>query len=371
MKVLLLSDTYSEHTEKWALGLAGRGIEIGIFSFNKASYPWYEKKQNITLLFEPEKSIDAENFFTKVCYLKYIPALKRAIRFFKPDLLHAHYASSYGLVGALSGFHPFVLSVWGSDVYDFPNGSALQKKLLIYNLKKADRIMSTSRIMKEETAKYTGKPVVVTPFGVNTSVFSPAEISNKKKDVIYIGTIKPIEEKYGIIHIIEAAKILVNRHKNKHFKFMLIGPGHNLEHYQQLIDTAGLKINFEITGRVPFEKISEYHNLLDIFLNVSVDDSESFGVAAVEAMACEKPVIVTDVGGLKEVVGNGEFGLVIPRKDSGALAAAIEQVIGDPGRFTAFGKKARQHVIANYDWENNLDLMVREYQQLIHNPQKA
>ena len=45
MKVLLLSDTYSEHTEKWALGLASKGIEVGLFSFNKASYKWYENKK--------------------------------------------------------------------------------------------------------------------------------------------------------------------------------------------------------------------------------------------------------------------------------------------------------------------------------------
>lgn len=370
MKILLLSDIFSEHTEKWALGLASRGIQIGLFSFNKASYPWYEGQTNITLLFEPEEGINAENLLTKLSYLKYIPTLRRAIRFFKPDLLHAHYASSYGLVGARSGFHPFILSVWGSDVYHFPNSSKLHRRLFRYNLRKADAILSTSFVMREEVLKYTNKEVTVTPFGVNTVTFSPRAVHGKKEDVIYIGTIKPIEEKYGIVHIIDAAALLLKRHPGKKFRFMLIGSGH-LQQYQEMVDAKGLKNSFEITGRVPFSEISNYHNLLDIFLNVSIDDSESFGVAAVEAMACEKPVIVTNVGGLMEVVKGGEFGTVIPRENPEALAQAIESLIDDPEKARAMGKKARAHVLKSYDWENNLDIMIEEYKKLLHAPEKA
>lgn len=365
MKILLLADTYSEHTEKWALGLASRGIEVGLFSFNKASYPWYENT-GIKVLFEPDEQINAESLGTKLSYLRYVSELRRAIHYFKPDILHAHYASSYGLVGAISGFHPFALSVWGSDVYHFPVSSPLHKWLFSRNLRKADRIFSTSHIMRQEILKYTDKTVTVTPFGVNTTVFSPTAVPDKRADTVYVGTIKPIEEKYGIVYIIEAAALLVKRYPEQRFKFMLIGAGSSLDEYRQIADRHGLAQQVEITGRVPFSKISQYHNLLDIFLNVSIDDSESFGVAAVEAMACEKPVIVTDVGGLMEVVQNGEFGLVIPKRDPEAIASAIEKVMNDPEGFAELGRKARKHVVANYDWENNLDRMITEYKELLH-----
>jgi hypothetical protein len=111
MKILLLSDTNSEHTEKWALGLAEKGIEVGLYSFNKARYPWHDHK-NIKLLFEPGEKINAGKSSTKAGYLKHVKTLKKKLAEFKPDLLHAHYATSYGLVGALSGFHPFVISSW-------------------------------------------------------------------------------------------------------------------------------------------------------------------------------------------------------------------------------------------------------------------
>ncbi len=362
MKVLLLSDTYSEHTEKWALGLADNGIEIGLFSFNKATYPWHNHK-NITVFFEPDKKINAESTFTKLSYVKYVSVLKKIIKHFKPDILHAHYATSYGLVGALSGFQPFILSVWGSDVYNFPKRSRIHKRVFQYNLKKANVILSTSEVMKVETQFYTNKEVLVTPFGVDTSVFKNAIVPNKLADTIYIGTIKPIEEKYGIVYIIEAAEILLKLHSNKKFKFYLIGPGSDLAYYQKIIDEKKLTEHFVITDRIPFSEIANYHNLLDVFLNVSIDDSESFGVAAVEAMACEKPVIVTDVGGLKEVVNEGEFGIIVPKMNAEAIANAVETILERDN--THSGKAAREHVLKHYDWQNNLKYMISIYNNLI------
>jgi len=366
MKVLLLADTYSEHTEKWALGLANQGVQIGLFSFNKASYEWHNHK-NITVFFEPETKINAEKTLTKLSYLKYVTILKRIIKNFNPDILHAHYATSYGLVGSLSGFHPFVLSVWGSDVYDFPKKSKLHKKVFQYNLKKADVILSTSEVMKKEVLRYTTKEVIVTPFGVDTKKFCKKINPKRKADTIYIGTIKPIEEKYGIVYIIEAAKILVEKYKDLNFKFYLIGSSGDLGYYKKIIERKQLTPYFEVTGRIPFSEISDYHNLMDIFLNVSIDDSESFGVAAVEAMACEKPVIVTDVGGLMEVVDHGKFGVVIPKKNPMALAGAIEAFLNNKEEMEEFGKRARQHVLELYNWDNNLKKMIDIYTNILEN----
>jgi len=363
MKVLLLSDTYSEHTEKWALGLADSGIQVGLFSFNKASYEWHNHP-GITVFFEPEQKINAESTLTKLSYLKYVRILRKIIKHFNPDILHAHYATSYGLVGALTGFKPFVLSVWGADVYDFPKRSGLHRKILQYNLRKASLILSTSEVMKQEVARYTKKDVIVTPFGVDLSKFTNQSAAKKAPGVIYVGTIKPIEEKYGIVYILDAARLLIDRHPDKQFLFYLIGPGNDLDYYSAMVIQKGLGNHVVITGRIPFSEIVEYHNLLDVFLNVSIDDSESFGVAAVEAMACEKPVVVSDVGGLMEVVNQGEYGLVVPKRDAEAIAGAIEKITENPEHYRELGKKAREHVLKHYDWQNNLEQMKALYHKL-------
>lgn len=362
MKILLLSDTYSEHTEKWALALAKEGHQIGLFSFNKASYDWHHH-ENITVFFEPPQKINAESTLTKLSYLKYVTILRKIIRHFEPDILHAHYATSYGLVGALSKFHPFVLSVWGSDVYDFPARSRLHKRVLQYNLKQADALLSTSEVMKRELQKYTGKEIVVTPFGVNTHEFKPKQ--KEPRQQINVGTIKPIEEKYGIRDIISAAEIIIKEKKQLNYMFYLIGDGYDLDLYRHLVQEKDLANNFVITGRVPFAEVHNYHQLLDVFLNVSVNDSESFGVATVEAMACETPVIVTDVGGLMEVVDQGKYGTIVPKNAPDALAEAILKVEAEPEFYRQQAEQARQHVLRTYDWSKNLETMLNVYARLI------
>ncbi len=360
IKVLLLSDSHSEHTEKWALGLASRGVKIGLFSFNKSSYNWFEGIENITLLHETDNTVNAKRNRTKFQYIQYVSNLKKAIREFQPDILHAHYATSYGLIGALSGFHPYIISVWGEDVYKFPNASGLHKSLLKYNLKKADEILSTSDIMRNETRKYTHKDIMVTPFGVDTNEFRKKE-AKKEKDTIYIGTIKAMEDKYGIRYIIEATKLLVQRIKNKKLKVLMVGPGTQIDRYKEIVKEQKLEHVIEFTGRISFTEVSNYHNLLDVFLNVSVDDSESFGVAVVEAMACETPVIVSDVGGLKEVVDHGEYGIVVKKRDAEAIATAVEKIINDEVYANTVTAKARQHVLKKYDFNVCLDKMIHIY----------
>lgn len=370
MKILLLSDSNSEHTEKWALSLAEKGIKIGLFSFNKSSYEWHSHP-NITVFFEPPQKINAESTLTKLSYLKYVSIIRKISRHFEPDLIHAHYATSYGLLGALSNFHPFVLSVWGSDVYDFPKRSRVHKKVFQYNLSKADLILSTSEVMKIELQKYTQDNIIVTPFGVDIKEFAPKTVPDKDPNIVYVGTIKPIEEKYGISDIIDAAKLVVQKMPQKQFRFYLVGTGPDMEKYRQTIIDKGLAEHFVMTDRVPFSEVAHYHNLLDIFLNVSINDSESFGVATVEAMSCEKPVIVTEVGGLMEVVDHGKFGTVIPKGDPSAMAEAILKIVEQPRAFAEQAKLARQHVLAHYNWENNLLTMIQQYELLLANQKKS
>ena len=120
----------------------------------------------------------------------------------------------------------------------------------------------------------------------------------------------------------------------------------------------------EVVGRIPFEEVVNYHNKLDVFLNVSIDDSESFGVATVEAMACETPVVVTDVGGLMEVVNQGEFGIIVKKNNPHKIADAISDIVKNKDKYKGMAQNARQHVLKNYDWQVCLDKMVLIYKNV-------
>src|SRR5580693_601820 len=98
MRVLFLADINSAHTIKWATALSKRGLTIAIFSITQATNDWY-KEYDIVLLnsFSSSKNDLQGSSLSKVSYIKLVPKLKESIFQFKPDLIHAHYATSYGL----------------------------------------------------------------------------------------------------------------------------------------------------------------------------------------------------------------------------------------------------------------------------------
>jgi len=304
---------------------------------------------------------------SKFIYLKAIQKIKKLIKNFNPDILHAHYASSYGLLGALSGFHPYVLSVWGADIFDFPNISFLHKNIIKYNLFKADRILSTSEIMKVETKKYTNKKIEVTPFGVDTGRFSPRKVESLFSDNdVVIGTIKSLEKKYGIEYLIRAFSIVKRNNKNYSLKLLIVGKGTLQQKLRDLVRELDLANDTIFTGFINQDEVEKYHNMLDISVTFSTDNSESFGVAVLEASACEKPVVVADVGGLPEVVENGITGFVVEPKNITVLADVLNKLILNPELRIAMGKKGRERVIKKYDWDDSIYQMISVYDSLIN-----
>jgi len=367
MKILLLGDINSPHIQKWSLGLAGKGIEIGIFSLSAVETHWYEKLKNIKILSDgwvKDEVTFRSSGFTKLTYLKALPALKKILKDYQPDILHAHYATSYGFLGAQCSFHPFIISVWGSDVFDFPNEGFVQKKLLKYNLKKADKILSTSHVMAKETKKYTDKEIEVIPFGVDLDVFKPqkAESLFNKNDIV-IGTVKTLEEKYGIEYLIQAFKILIDKHDDLPLKLLIVGDGTREKYLKALVKKLAIEEHTIFTGRVNWNETPKYHNMLSV--SVSVSESESFGVAVIEASACEKPVVVSNVGGLPEVVEDDVTGFVVSPENPEKTAEAIEKLILNNNLRIEMGKNGRKRVEELYHWKKNLEQMTSIYQSIL------
>ena len=368
MKLLLLADCNSSHTVKWVSSLRKHGYNIQIFSLYPPDNILYESKPDILVssinLPEGLKFGD-DSKISKLIYLKAVRKIKRIIKEFKPDILHAHYASSYGLLGALSGFHPYVLSVWGADIYDFPNHSLFHRMIIIFNLFKADRILSTSNVMKEETKKYTDKEIEVTPFGVDIEKFYPHTVDRLfNKDNIVIGTVKALEKKYGVEYLIKAFDLVRQRNPNYLLKLLIVGKGTQEIQLKKLVKELGLESNTIFTGFINHTEVEKYQNMLDISVSVSIDDSESFGVAVLEASACGKPVIVSNVGGLSEVVDDGKTGYVIEAKSHFALADVLEKLVLNPKLRFELGNNGREKVKNKYSWNNSVAQMISIYNSL-------
>ncbi len=362
MRIFILADANSIHTKRWVLSLAKQKVDIFLFSFCKNYDNYYSSLLNVHVYGCLDKSNNSIS--GKIKYLFYLFTLRRRIKEFNPDILHAHYASSYGLLGALTGFHPYVISVWGSDVYDFPQKNMFAKQMLEYNLKKADYILSTSHVMAKETKKYTNKKIMITPFGVDTNAFKGQERAGIDP-IFIIGNVKTLSPKYGIDILIRAYKIIVEKNSKMHTGLVIIGDGPCRKEYEYLAEKLGLQDLIQFRGKVPNNKLPEYYNNFSVFVSTSVSNSESFGVVAVEAMACECPVITSDADGFTEVVEDGQTGFIVPKKDVEATAKAIQKFIDEPELRAIMGKKGRERVLALYDWNDNVRTMLEIYNEIL------
>jgi glycosyltransferase involved in cell wall biosynthesis len=367
MKIFILSDIDNIHTKRWVSALAQREIDIFLFGLSSNDIEYYAQFLNVTVAktnYANNKNIIKDGTIQKLHYLKALRVIKKYIKDFQPDILHAHYASSYGLLGALTGFRPYIISVWGRDIYDFPKVSWVHKKIMEYNLGKADKILSTSYVMADETKKYTAKPVAITPFGVDMDLFKkqPVQMDN---NCFVVGNVKTLAPKYGIDVLINVFKRLIDSNPDRKMRLEIVGKGPDKEKLQQLTRDLGIAEHVVFKGKIENHLLPSVYSSVSVFVSVSVSDSESFGVVAVEAMSCECPVVVSDADGFTEVVVDGITGFIVPKRDVAATAAAIQKFIDDPSLRSKMGCKGRQRVEQLYNWKSNVDTMVNIYSEML------
>lgn len=366
MKIVLLAGASTIHTIRWANGLAQAGIEVHLISQHSLIE---ELNPKVKAYIIPYRGV--------IGYFTMVPKVKRLLREIKPDLVNAHYASGYATTARLVGYHPWLLSVWGSDVYDFPYKSPVHRKLVKDNLLYADKIGSTSVCMAKQTQSLIPKTdldIAITPFGVDTAYYDSLTTSLSKKadsNSITIGTVKTLAPKYGIDTLINAfALILENLSKTnpdiaKKLNLRIVGEGPQKDELKDLCKKLHIDDRVDFVGRVDSKNVPMELEKLDIYVALSRLDSESFGVAIIEANAAARPVVVSNVGGLPEVVVDGETGLVVPRENPKAAADAITKLVLDKQLRIRIGDEGKQHVSSNYDWAKCIDIMIDLYKKTI------
>lgn len=356
MKIAILSAANSIHTVRIANALDHLGHEIKLYSLIV-----HKAEQNI---FSPSVSIEYLNYDDRIGYFVGGKELKKRLLQFQPDVLNAHYASGYGTLATNAHFHPLLLSVWGSDVYSFPNKNFICRKILMNNLRKADTLASTSNIMAKQTRIYLSsaqkeRPIFITPFGIDTDLFKPQSKQRPNKNRVSISFVKTISEIYGLRYLLEAfaiAKKIIP--DDIVLKLNIYGDGDQMSQMQNLSEQLGIANNVIFHGRIPNAQLPEALCESDIFCAPSL--AESFGVSAIEAMACAIPVIASDADGLTEVVKvsnsnpSEDTGFIVPRQDAQSIADKLVILATNPQLRVKMGQNARNHVLDHYDFSKNI-----------------
>jgi glycosyltransferase involved in cell wall biosynthesis len=261
----------------------------------------------------------------------FVPALLasfvRAARRLDADLVHAHWLPA-GWVAARTG-KPYVVQVWGTDLALARRAPWLARGVL----RRARLVIAASNELAQNARGLGARDVRVIPSGVDLPVEVGAEAD--PPEVLYAGRLSP--EK-GILELVEAAAGL---------NLVVAGDG---------------PLRSRVPGAQGFVPHDELQRLYARAAVVACPSRrEGFGVACLEAMAHGRPVVATAVGGLRDLVIDGETGLVVPARDPAALRAALERLLGDPELRHRLGEAGRRRAGEGFSWPAVTDLTLAAY----------
>ena len=351
MRICFVANARSVHTQKWIQYFLEKGNEVLVLSKENVPIPGAQ-------VF-PVLSVTSRSWLIrKFEVLRNTWTFWSIVRAFDPDIVHVHSISTNLLW--YWGMENLFVSPWGSDVRG--NYSAIKTSYLRFVFRQAQVITATSHFLAATTRRhYTEKEIHVVPFGVDCEVFRPTERINMTTAVT-LGFVKHLRVKYGPEYLIRAMEMIVKQYPQT--QLLVAGSGELHSQLEELTGKLGLTGHISFLGTVEHRQVPEILKNVDIFVMPSIQ--EEFGVAAVEAQAMEIPVVATRVGGVPEVVLDGETGILVEPGNSGQLAQAILTLIENPALRRQMGERGRRHVLANYRWEDNAALMERLYDRFLH-----
>jgi len=359
-RILFLADINSPHAQKWVKSLASDGYEIGIFSLTALKIAAGKESDGVTLLYHGNKTRHTNSFF-KITYLLVLPKLIFYIFKYKPAIIHAHYATSYGLLGALAAFFkPLFVSVWGSDLLKFPKKSFMHRLLIKFVFFRANKICVTSSLLKKEIKLYTSKKVMVIPFGIDLDLFYNFNLN--RETFFTFGCVKHLEKIYNIDKVILAFNLLVKKYSNRSMKLLIVGDGKEKDNLMTLVKFYNLSEHVDFTGAVNHKSIPWYINKLDVLVNVS--ETESFGVSVAEAMACKTPVIVSNLEGFQDLIPDEKIGLITKSTGLEDIFICMEKYFLNSELRINHAEEAFKRVKEHFNWNQNVIDMENLYSEV-------
>lgn len=362
MNLCFISNPNSTHTRRWVSWFARRGHRVCLIADDPLRDAWPE----VEVFDLPER--------VNVPVMRYLPWeiwTRRIIRHWQPDILHAHRVSSAGWLGAFSGFHPFVVTPWGSDLYQHPYRSRLARWLARYTLRRADLVTADSEDLRRQAIFLGANPAKthLVQWGVDLALFNPGDASPLRAElgigegpvVLSPRAVKPIYNLDTIVSAIPRVRAAIPP-----VIFVLRDYGTDAGYkakIQALIGEFGVADAVRWLGRIePWERNADTYRMASVA--VSVPDSDGTPVSVLEAMACGLPVIAGDLPSLREWITPGENGLLVPVRDARALADAILALLNDPARRAVFAQRGLETVRQRASHQIEMEKMEALYASL-------
>jgi glycosyltransferase involved in cell wall biosynthesis len=363
MKLLILAAADSIHSHRWVEFFARQGHEVHWVSFTKFN------RAESTSAYAYEIAPHRHTTLNNIDIIHGLRRLRSLLKKIQPDLLHAHYAGRYGLVGTLTGFRPFIITAWGSDVL-IAGKSLLTKPFVKLALRRADLVTCDAEHMRQAIIRL-GVPepkIRIIYFGTDISRFSPSSRNENLRKQLRLSdrpviiSLRSLEPIYDLETLLQAVPYVIKRFPWA--TFLIAGEGSQREYLESLANNLGIFNNVRFTGSIPNSQLPDYLRAADIYVSTSLSDA-GLSASTAEAMACALPVVVTDWGENKLWVKAGEGGFLVPLKDPVALSEKIVYLLDNPHLSQRYGSFNRGIIQERNNYEIEMGKMATLYQEVV------
>ncbi len=351
------------------LELAKRGHELHFVSYAQPfRLPGFQER-----VYFHEVEMDHYPLFEHPPYsLALAVALHETADKYDLDLIHVHYAiphaaSAWIAREMLNGARgpKIVTTLHGTDITlvgQHPSFHSITR----FSILKSDGITAVSRYLKDETEDNFGVPgdrIEVIPNFIDVGRYTPdREPCHRKvlapdggKILMHISNFRPVKRVEDVVRVFAGVAAALPA------RLVLVGDGPERPRAQALAEELGVAERVTFLGK--HTSVEELLSCCDLFLLPS--ESESFGLAALEAMACGAPVLATAVGGVPEVVEDGATGALLPVGDVEGMVEAAIRILSEPGVAQAMGRQAREVAVSRFAADHIVPLYESYYRRVL------
>lgn len=279
-------------------------------------------------------------------------ALIRLLKQENYSAIHAHWLVPQGFIATISRYvltqrPPLLITIHGSDLHALRGSlfSSLQR----FVINRCDILATVSSAMKNRAMDLGAKPeaTVIASMGIDsTSTFSPSKsISRNTHELLYVGR---LSEGKGLGQLIRAVPTVLSSYPD--CKLSIVGHGPELDRLQSLTRELGISGNIEFLGPLSHSDLAKIYQRACLLVFPSISD-EGFGLVCIEAMACECPVIAAELPATKEIIKDGETGLLFRGSDEADLPRKIIALLGNPTLRNFLAKNGRNSVTHRFNWK--------------------
>jgi len=377
MRICYLADGRYIHARRWLRYFSARGHEMSLLSFAPMTQQHIDAVEETGARYLGELGpFYLKRFWSTAAQLS---RLRSLLRKQKIDVLHSHFVGVNTWYGALSRFHPTVITVMGGDILgeDWKPGSDIRERWLTpFALRNADLITCWSNNLIPIVRRFSGPnvPIEVVHGGVELERFFPAprpeyllerlQIPNAARVVLSPRLMRPL---YNLDQIARAAKQVYAAVPETYFIFAVL-PEAKDEAYEarvrEILARDSMTDRVRFVGAIPHDEMADYYRLADV--TVSIPSSDGTPMSVLESMACGTPALVSRIPNYDtHYIEEEKTVIMADQTDADAVAKALIRLLQDPSLAQAIAAEAMQCVRTTGSYEAQMAKMNALYEEIV------